>query len=243
MRQRHRRNRVPMVRHPAAHQGYRRSRHAPSRNGLTRQHLERRLFHNLLLEKQSAVDNNRRYVSPRIRRKPFARASASIFPGQIFQKEVSLPTLLTYRRFLSTKGIFREEGVAFTCSSPIKKAKQPHTSFPPAPSARSFVRALVPACSYIPAPVPHPRVFGLPSALAPSPRVLGSPRPRPAYGSFGSSQHSPFHHAQSRFASRNFGSPESAFFPTPSAPSSSFLGAALTYNLARVPRPLLKHPL
>lgn len=84
------------------------------------------------------MDNNRRYVSPRVRRKPFARASASISPGQFFQKEVSLPTLLTYRRFMSTKGIFREEGVAFTRSSPIKKAKQPHTSFPPAPSARSL---------------------------------------------------------------------------------------------------------
>lgn len=211
MRQRHHRNRVPMVRHPAAHQGYRRSRHAPSRNGLTRQHPERRLSTTLLLEKQSAVDNNRRYVSPQVRRKPFACASASIFPGQIFQKEVSLPTLLTYRRFMSTKGIFREEGVAFTRSSPIKKAKQPHTSFPPAPSARSFVRALVPACSYIPAPVPHPRVFGLPSALAPSPRVLGSPRPRPAYGSFGSSQHSPFHHAQSRFALSQFRLPRVGF--------------------------------
>lgn len=43
MRQKHRRNRVPMVRHPAAHQGYRRSRHAPSRSGLARQHPERRL--------------------------------------------------------------------------------------------------------------------------------------------------------------------------------------------------------
>ena len=222
MRQRHRRNRVPMVRHPAAHQGYRRSRHAPSRNGLTRQHPERRLSTTLLLEKQSAVDKNRRYVSPRIRRKPFARASASIFPGQIFQKEVSLPTLLTYRRFMSTKGIFREEGVAFTCSSPIKKAKQPHTSFPPAPSVRSFVRALVPACSYIPAPVPHPRVFGLPSAHNPrlrffvhpqrSLRALAfsvRPRPRPAYGSFGSSQYSPFHHAPAPFRTLAISAPPS----------------------------------
>lgn len=139
MRQRHRRNRVPMVRHPAAHQGCRRSRHAPSRNGLTRQHPERRLSTTLLLEKQSAVDNNRRYVSPRVRRKPFTRASAGIFPGQIFQKEVSLPTLLTYRRFMSTKGIFREEGVAFTCLSPIKKANSPTPAFllflQPAPSS------------------------------------------------------------------------------------------------------------
>lgn len=175
MRQRHRRNRVPMVRHPAAHQGYRRSRHAPSRNGLTRQHPERRLSTTLLLEKQSAVDNNRRYVSPRVRMKSFARASAGISPGQIFQKEVSLPTLLTYRRLLSTKGVFREEGVAFTCLSPIKKAKL-HTSFPPAPSARSFVRALVPACSYIPAPVPHPRVFDLPSAHNPRLRFFVQPQ-------------------------------------------------------------------
>ena len=165
-----------MVRHPAAHQGYRRSRHAPSRNVSTRQHPERRLSTTLLLEKQSAVDKNRRYVSPRIRRKPFARASAGISPGHFFQKKVSLPTLLTYRRFLSTKGIFREEGVAFTCLSPIKKAKQPHTSFPPAPSARSFVRALVPACSYIPAPVPHPRVFGLPSAHNPRLRFFVQPQ-------------------------------------------------------------------
>ncbi len=127
-------------------------------------------------KKQSAVDNNRRYVSPRVRRKPFARASVGIFPGQIFQKEVSLPTLLTYRRFMSTKGVFREEGVAFTCLSPIKKAKQTHTSFPPAPSARSFVRALVPACSYIPAPVPHPRVFGLPPAHNPRLRFFVLPQ-------------------------------------------------------------------
>lgn len=168
------------------------------------------------------MNNNRRYVSPRVRRKPFARASASIFPGQIFQKEVSLPTLLTYRRFMSTKGIFREEGVAFTCLSPIKKAKQPHTSFPPAPSARSFVRALVPACSYIPAPVPHPRVFGLPSAHNPrlrffvhpqrSLRALAfsvRPRPRPAYGSFGSSQYSPFHHAPAPFRTLAISAPPS----------------------------------
>ena len=83
---------------------------------------------------------------------------------------------LTYRRFLSTKGVFREEGVAFTRSSPIKKAKQPHTSFPPAPSARSFGSALVPACSYIPAPVPHPRVFGLPSAHNPRLRFFVHPQ-------------------------------------------------------------------
>lgn len=38
-----------------------------------------------------------------------------------------------------------------------------------------------------------------PSAPAPSPRVLGSSRPRPAYGSFGSSQHSPFHHVPAPF--------------------------------------------
>lgn len=223
MRQKHRRNRVSMVRHPAAHQGYRRSRHAPSRNGLTRQHPERRLSSTLLLEKQSTVDNNRRYVSPRIRRKPFTRASAGIFPGQIFQKEVSLPTLLTYRRLMSTKGVFREEGVAFTCLSPIKKAKQPHTSFPPAPSARSFVRALVPACSYIPAPVPHPRVFGLPSALAPSPCVLGSSRPRPAYGSFGSSQHSPFHHVPAPFCTLAILAPTSRLpFPLLRLPRARF---------------------
>ena len=224
MRQRHRRNRVSMVRHPAAHQGYRRSRHAPSRNGLTRQHPERRLSSTLLLEKQSAVDNNRRYVSPRVRRKPFTRASAGIFPGQIFQKEVSLPTLLTYRRFLSTKGVFREEGVAFTHLSPIKKAKQPHTSFPPAPSARSFGRALVPACSYIPAPVPHPRVFGLPSAHNPRLRFFVHPqrslralafsvRPDPVRRMVPSVRPStrPFTMPQPRFAPSQFWLPQVGF--------------------------------
>ena len=126
-------------------------------------------------------------------------------------------------RLLSTKGVFREEGVAFTRSSPIKKAKQPHTSFPPAPSARSFVRALVPACSYIPAPVPHPCVFGLPSALAPSPCVLGSSRPRPTYDSFGSSQRSPFYHAPAPFRTLAISAPLSRLsFPLLRLPRARF---------------------
>lgn len=243
MRQRHRRNRVPMDRHPAAHQGYRRSRHAPSRNGLTRQHPERRLSTTLLLEKQSAVDNNRRYVSPRVRRKPFARASAGIFPGQIFQKEVSLPTLLTYRRLMSTKGVFREEGVAFTCLSPIKKATAPHQlsscSFSPLLRPRSSARLLIypSACSAssrfrlaLSARSEPSR-----SRFVPTPSGVWFLRFVPALAL--SPCPSPVSH------SRNFGSHESASFPAPSAPSSPFLGAALTYTLARVPRPLLRHPL
>ena len=176
MRQRHRRYRVSMVRHPAAHHGYRRSRHAPSRNGLTLQHPERRLSTTLLLEKQSAVDNNRRYVSPRVRRKPFARASAGIFPGQFFQKEVSLPTLLTYRRFMSTKGGLSRGGGSVHVLEPHQKGETAPHQLSPSPSARSFVRALVPACSYIPAPVPHPCVFGLPSAHNPRLRFFVQPQ-------------------------------------------------------------------
>ena len=149
---------------------------------------------------------------------------------------------LTYRRILSTKGVFRE-GVAFTCLSPIKKAKQPHTSISPAPSARSFVRALLPACSYIPAPVSHSRVFSLPSAHDPRLCFFARPRARsePLRSRFVPTPSgvwflrfvpalalspcpSPVSH------SRVFGSPESAFFPAPSAPSSPFLGAALTYT-------------
>lgn len=126
------------------------------------------------------------------------------------------------QRWFNIEGGLSRGGVAFTCLSPIKKAKQPHTSFPPAPSARSFVRALVPACSYIPAPVPHPRVFGLPSAHNPrlrffvhpqrSLRALAfsvRPRPRPAYGSFGSSQYSPFHHAPAPFRTLAISAPPS----------------------------------
>lgn len=224
-----------MVRHPAAHHGYRRSRHAPSRNGLTRQHPERRLSSTLLLEKQSEVDNNRRYVSPRVRRKPFARASVGIFPGQIFQKEVSLPTLLTYRQFLSTKGVFREEGVAFTCLSPIKKAKAPHQlsscSFSPLLRPRSSARLFIypSACSAssrfrlaLSAHSSSP-LLRTTSALAPSPRVLGSSRPRPAYDSFGSSQRSPFYHAPAPFRTLAFSAPLSRLsFPLLRLPRARF---------------------
>lgn len=116
-------------------------------------------------------------------------------------------------------------GVVFTCLSLIKKAKQPPPSFPSAPSARSFVRALVPACSYAPAPVPHPRVFGSPSAhdsllrffvrtsaLAPSPRVL-SARPGPVRRMVPSvrPRTRPFAMSQPRFALSQFRLPRVSF--------------------------------
>lgn len=236
MRQRHRRNRVPMVRHPAAHQGYRRSRHAPSRNGLTRQHPERRLSSTLLLVKQSTMDNNRRYVSPRVRRKPFARASASIFPGQIFQKEVSLPTLLTYRRFMSTKGDLSRGWSSVHALEPHQKGETaPHQlsscSFSPLLRPRSSARLFIypSACSAssrfrlaLSAQSSSP-LLRTPSALAPSPRVLVSSRPRPAYGSFDSSQRSPFHHAPAPFRTLAISAPPSRLsFPLLRLPRARF---------------------
>ena len=64
--------------------------------------------------------------------------------------------------------------------------------YPSACSASSRFRLALSAQSSSP-------LLRTPSALAPSPRVLCSSRPRPAYGSFGSSQHSPFHHAPAPF--------------------------------------------
>lgn len=126
------------------------------------------------------MDINRRYVSlpaPRRRRVQKVRSCDLAFCGNAATLLIGqLESGSHIGRLLSTKGVFREEGVAFTRLSPIKKAKQPHTSFPPAPSARSFGRALVPACSYIPAPVPYPRVFGLPSAHNPRLRFFVHPQ-------------------------------------------------------------------
>ena len=145
-------------------------------------------------------------------------------------------------------------GVAFACLSPIKKAKQPPPSFPSAPSARSFVRALVPACSYAPAPVPHPRVFGSPSAhdsrlclfvrtsaLAPSPRVLGSSRPRLAYGSFGSPQYPTFCRVPAPFRTLAISAPSSQLsFPLLRLPRARFLGPPFHIPRACAPRPFLR---
>ena len=62
-----------------------------------------------------------------------------------------------------------------------------------------------------------------PSALAPSPRVLGSSRPRLAYGSFGSSQHSPFHHAPVPFRTLAISAPPSRLsFPLLRLPRARF---------------------
>lgn len=124
--------------------------------------------------------------------------------------------------------VFREERIALTCLSPIKKAKQPPPSFPSAPSARSFVRALVPACSYAPAPVPHPR-------------VLGSSRPRLAYGSFGSPQYPTFCHVPAPFRTLAISAPSSRLsFPLLRLPRARFLGPPFHIPRACVPRPFLR---
>lgn len=78
--------------------------------------------------------------------------------------------------FCPREGGLSRGGGSVHVLEPHQKGEQPHTSFPPAPSARSFVRALVPACSYIPTPVPHPRVFGLPSAHNPRLRFFVQPQ-------------------------------------------------------------------
>lgn len=155
--------------------------------------------------------------------------------------------------FVHEGGLSRGK-VAFTCLSPIKKAKQPPPSFPSAPSARSFVRALVPSCSYAPAPVPHPRVFGSPSvhdsrlcffvrtsALAPSPRVLGSSRPRLAYGSFGSPQYPTFYRVPAPFRTLAISAPSSQLsFPLLRLPRARFLGPPFHIPRACAPRPFLR---
>lgn len=80
------------------------------------------------------------------------------------------------QRWFNIEGDLSRGGSSVHVLEPHQKGEQPHTSFPPVPSARSFVRALVPACSYIPAPVPHPRVFGLPSAHNPRLRFFVHPQ-------------------------------------------------------------------
>ncbi len=257
MRQRHRRNRVSMVRHPAAHRGYRRSHHAPSRNGLTRQHPERRLSTTLLLEKQSAVDNNRRYVSRVL--------------GSEGNRSLALLPAFSQARFSKRKLVFRHSShIGDLCPrrgsfarrgsvhvlEPHQKGEQPHTSFPPAPSARSFVRALVPACSYIPTPVPHPRVFGLPSAHNPRLRFFVQPqrslralafsvRPDPVRRMIPSVRPSarPFTMPQPRFALSQFRLPRVGFLSRFFGSLAPVSRSALPYTLARVPRPLLRRPL
>ena len=61
-----------------------------------------------LLESLDSFDIKHRYVSLRARTRLPARASVGICPGQFFRKQVSLSILLTYRRFLSTRGRNRE---------------------------------------------------------------------------------------------------------------------------------------
>ena len=134
--------------------------------------------------------------------------------------------------FVHEGGLSR--GVAFTCLSPIKKLKQPHTSFPPAPSApllrpRSSARLFISqrlfhilafsACLQLTIRLcffARPRARSEPSrsrfVLTPSsvwflrfvPALALSPCP------------SPVSH------SRVFGSPESAFFPLLRLPRACF---------------------
>ena len=72
------------------------------------------------------------------------------------------------------------------------------------------------------------------SALAPSPRVLCSSRPRPAYDSFGSSQRSPFYHAPAPFRTLAFSAPLSRLsFPLLRLPRARFSALPL-----HIPQPV-----
>ena len=188
-------------------------------------------FH--LLRYPSFVDKNRRYVSlptPRRRRVQKVRSCDLAFCGNaatllIGQLESGSPI----DDFCPREGGLSRGGGSVHVLEPHQKGEQPHTSFPPAPSARSFVRALVPACSYIPAPVPHPRVFGLPSAHNPRLRFFVHPqrslralafsvRPGPVRRMVPSVRPStrPFTMPQPRFALSQFRLPQVGF------PSCSF---------------------
>ena len=137
---------------------------------------------------------------------------------------------------------------------PYQKGETAPTQLSFCSFSRSFVRALVPACSYAPAPVPHPRVFGSPSAhdsrlcffvrtsaLAPSPRVLGSSRPRLAYGSFGSPQYPTFYRVPAPFRTLAISAPSSQLsFPLLRFPRARFLGPPFHIPRACVPRPFLR---
>lgn len=106
-----------------------------------------------------------------------------------------------------------------SCSfSPLLR---PHSSarlfiYPSACSASSRFRLALSAQSSSP-------LLRTPSALAPSPRVLGSSRPRPAYDSFGSSQRSPFYHAPAPFRTLAISAPLSRLsFPLLRLPRARF---------------------
>ena len=174
--------------------------------------------------------------------------------------ETPRPSRSASSKVAHISAIFVHEGglsrgrVAFTCLSPSKRRNSPHTSFPSAPSARSFVRALVPACSYAPAPVPHPRVFGSPSAhdsrlcffvrtsaLASSPRVLGSSRPRLAYGSFGSPQYPTFYRVPAPFRTLAISASSSQLsFPLLRLPCARFSAPPFHMPRTCVARPFLR---
>lgn len=139
---------------------------------------------------------------------------------------------------------------------PHQKGEQPHTSFPPTPSARSFVCSLVPACSYIPTPVPHPRVFGLPSAHNPRLRFFVQPerslralafsvRPDPVQRMVPSVRPSarPFTMPQPRFALSQFWLSRVGFLSRSFGSLEPVSRRCPYIYLARVPRPLLRHPL
>lgn len=88
--------------------------------------------------------------------------------------------------------------------------------YPSACSASSRFRLALSAQSSSP-------LLRTPSALAPSPRVLGSPRPRPAYGSFGSPQHPPLCHAPAPFRTLAISAPPSRLsFPLLRLPRARF---------------------
>lgn len=202
-------------------------------------------FH--LLRYPSFVDKNRRYVSlptPRRRRVQKMRSCDLVFCGNAATLLISqLESDSHIGDFCPREGGLSRGGSVRVLEPYQKGETAPHQlsscSFSPLlrprPSARLFIYPS--ACSAssrfrlaLSAQSSSP-LLRTPSALAPSPRVLGSSQTPsgvwflrfvPALAL--SPCPSPVSH------SRNFGSPESAFFPAPSAPSSPFLGAALTYT-------------
>lgn len=195
-------------------------------------------FH--LLRYPSFVDKNRRYVSlptPRRRRVQKVRSCDVAFYGNATTLLIGqLESDSHIGDFRPREGGLSRGGSSVHALEPHQKGETaPHQlsscSFSPLLRPRSSAHLLIypSACS---APSRfrlafNPRFSSLllraPSAPAPSPRVLGSPRPRPAYGSFGSPQHPPLCHAPAPFRTLAISAPSSRLsFPLLRLPRARF---------------------
>lgn len=190
-------------------------------------------FH--LLRYPSFVDKNRRYVSlptPRRRRVQKVRSCDVAFYGNATTLLIGQLESGSHIGDLCPREGGLSRGGSVRVLEPYQKGETaPHQlsscSFSPLLRPRSSAHLLIypSACS---APSRFrlafsPRFLFLllraPSAPAPSPRVLGSPRPRPAYGSFGSPQHPPLCHAPALFRTLAISAPSRPFLgPSPHIP-------------------------